>query len=442
MKRLMLVCLIILSLLPITALAEETFTPQGNYRVFCADGLYGVQTLDGETVIPAQFAGIQPFTGDLCIVEGVTDEECCIGLWRLSTGEELLPCDYENIEITDTAVIVSTAFSDEDDYGFRSRLFDPEAGRMVLDDPEIDEIWSIEDGRIFEVEYLDPTGDEIVRLVAPDGTLLLDADLWLAECTSASHGIVTVIKADIGFFQYYNTTTCQWFREFYDLAWPFADGYAPVCPAILQDAYYVIDETGTIVTPPYQKIATDAYDIPQYGQGVFAVQQEDGWYVIRVSSEAEPETLLGPVQCKNDPSYLGNQVFALPVDDGTLIFSGAENRLVMLHGITVHDYDSFIANCTVIHGDRKEGFLFDDLSVIEPAYDDCVEFLGDYGFVEIDGLWYPIDRSGHIDESVSYPDVAISDDCTYYVIEYESDDVLCLNPDLQPISHRSFCEHG
>lgn len=442
MKHLILVCVIILSLLPIPALAEEPFAPQGNYRVFCMDGLYGVQTLDGETVIPAQFAGIQPFTGDLCVVEGVMDEECYIGLWRLSTGEELLPCDYENIDITGTMVITSSAYSSEDDYGFRNHLFNPETKQMVLDDPDITAIWPIGDGRLFEVEYLDPTGDEIVRLVASDGTLLLEDDLWVAECTSTSHGIVTVIKADIGFFEYYNTATYQWFKELYDCAWPFADGYAAVCPTIRQDAYYVIDETGTIVTPTYSKMATDEYGIPQYGQGLFAVQQEDGWYVIRVSSEAEPEALLGPVQCNGEPVYLGNQVFALAVDEGTLVFSGADNRQAMLPGITVHDYDSFIANCTAIHKDGKTGFLFDDLSVIEPAYDGCVEFLGDYGFVKIDGIWYPIDRSGHVDESVSYPNVAISDDLTYYVIEYETDDVLCLNPELQPISHRSFCEHG
>ena len=71
--------------------------------------------------------------------------------------------------------------------------------------------------------------------------VLLDADLWGSEDTETSHGIATIVKADLGFFEYYNTVTNQLFQEFYDLAWPFADGYAAVCPSFMQGDYYVID---------------------------------------------------------------------------------------------------------------------------------------------------------------------------------------------------------
>ena len=444
MKHLILVltAVCLLCLLPCALADEEPFAPQGDYRVFCDAGHYGVQTLDGETVIPAQFAGIQPFTGDLCMVEGIADEEACLGLWRLSTKEELLPCDYENIEITGTMVITSSPYSDQHNYGFRINLFDPETKLWVMKNEEGTSVWSHEDGRYFSLEYKLPTGDRVNRLIAPDGTLLLDADLWGSEDTETSHGIATIVKADLGFFEYYNTVTNQLFQEFYDLAWPFADGYAAVCPSFMQGDYYVIDETGAAVTPPYQSIVTDNYGILQYGQGLFAVRQEDGWYVIRVSTETEPDILLGPVQCSKEPQYLGHQVFALPVDDGILVFSGANGCQKTLAGMTVHDTSSFTGCSAIIYKDGKAGFLFDDLSVIEPVYDDCVEFLGDYGFVEINGLWYPIDRNGQVNTRIAYPIVAVSDDCTYYVIEYQEDNVLCLSPALEPISHRSFCGHG
>ena len=442
MKRIMLVLLMVLCLVPVSAFSEETFAPMGNYRVFCADGLYGVQTLDGETVIPAAFAGIQPFAGDLCIVEGVSDEECCIGLWRLSTGEELLPCDYDNIEITGTMVIHGSAYSDEGRYGFRNHLYDPETGRMVLDDDAISEIWPLADGQLFAVEYLLPEVGTVTRVAAPDGTILLDEDCQAVDAAPTSNGIVSVSRIGSGDDErYYNTAAGQWLEGSYDTAWPFADGYAGVF-FYRPRACYVIDETGAAVSPAYLDMASDSVSL-QYGKGLFAVRQEDGWYVIRVSSGADPAVLLGPVQTVGDPRYLGNQVFALSVDEGTLLFSGADSRQAMLAGVSVdYSHTCFIRNCTLIWGHGKKGFLFDDLSVIEPAFDDCVEFLGDYGFVEIDGLWYPIDRSGHVDMSVSFPDVSISDDWNYYLIEYADGDVLCLNPDLEPISHRSFCDHG
>ena len=80
--------------------------------------------------------------------------------------------------------------------------------------------------------------------------------------------------------------------------------------------------------------------------------------------------------------------------------------------------------------------------MIEPVYDDCVPFLGNYGFVMMDGVWHPIDRKGVVDRSVSYPSVAVSTGGTYYAVEYDPNNVLCLSPELEAISHRSYVEHG
>ncbi len=166
---------------------------------------------------------------------------------------------------------------------------------------------------------------------------------------------------------------------------------------------------------------------------MFAAEQSDGWYIIRVSSGLEPEILLGPVLCNCDPLYMEDQVFALRTDHGTLFFSAADGRQLMLEGVTVSDPRA--THCIVAsQGDRK-GFVFDDLSVITPAFDDCLPFLEDYGFAKIGDVWHPIDRDGQVDLNVSYPQVWHSSDSTYYLAEVSTGGYLCLNPNLEPISY-------
>ena len=155
--------------------------------------------------------------------------------------------------------------------------------------------------------------------------------------------------------------------------------------------------------------------------------------MIRVSSDAGPEILLGPIQCKYYPDYLGKGFFALPTNEGDLVFSGTDGKSMLLENTSVSE--SFIHDSALLYRDGKFGFLFEDLSFIEPAYDDCVEFLDDYGFVKINDLWYPIDRNGQVNLSVSYPYVTTAYHDTYYTVYFEEDSLcLFLNADLQPIS--------
>ena len=128
MKRLIMIGSVMLCLMLITFADGESFAAQGKYRVFYVDGCYGDQTLDGETVVPAQYAGILPFHGDLCIVES----ESCYGLWRLSTGEELLSCCYASLQIAGSMVLVSDPYISNADVYLMTQLYDPENDRAII----------------------------------------------------------------------------------------------------------------------------------------------------------------------------------------------------------------------------------------------------------------------------------------------------------------------
>ncbi len=437
MKRMILVCVMILALclLCLPAMAEETFAPQGEYRVFCADGLYGVQTLDGETVIPARFTGIQPICGDLCVVEGLCEDENAEGLWRVSTGEELLPCEYYGISVTGTLVMTSDPCSHADGYCF-TRLFDPDAGAFVFDvsGTEYDGIWEVPGEPLFEL-YQIGWDDGLYALIAPDGTFLADAYVIEAEAAPGSHGIVGIAAGEWGDeFRYLNTATGTWLEGTWRSGFAFVDGYAAVWGEDWK--WYVIDETGAVVSPAYDWIGNERNAVP-YAQGLFTVRQDGGWYVIRVSPDAEPEVLLGPVQCVGDPDHLGNGIFALRTPDGdTLLFSGSDGRERTLEHTSAGA--AFVADCALIHRDREEGFLFSDFSVIEPAYEVCVEFIGAYGFVMLDGLWYAIDRSGQVDMSAAYQGAALAEDETGFIVELDDGTLLYLDRDLRPVSASRF----
>ena len=445
MKRSMLVCVMILCLMP-CALADGTvFAPQGEYLVFFEEGLYGVQRLDGRTVIPARFSGVCPMQGDLCVVENSDGVNLTYGLWRLSTGEELLPCEYGEMEIAGSMVLTSGILDQESDISYFCQLYDPEKRAFaVTEDESPNGIWPIADGQFYELFNLED--DTITRLVDHDGSNLLNMPLLEAEAWPSSNGIIEVygLKGEPGWewengTRYYNTVTGTWLDDTWKSGYAFADGYAAVWGEDWK--WYVIDETGTVVTPAYEWIANE-HDTAQYGYGLFPVKRTDGWYIIQVSSEAGATDLLGPISCSGDPNYLGGGVFAFPTEEGMLVYAGLTGQRRLLPGSRIFR-DSESCRSLTVHNE-KYGFLFTDLTMIEPVYDGCVDFLGDYGFVKIDSLWYPIDRTGQVDRSVSYPNVRISysfeENC--YLVEYDEHDIMCLNPDLQPITHLSEAYHG
>ena len=97
---------------------------------------------------------------------------------------------------------------------------------------------------------------------------------------------------------------------------------------------------------------------------------------------------------------------------------------------------------TTIYKEGRYGFLFKDLTIIEPLYDSCCGFLGDFGFVEIGGVWHPIDREGNVDEGISYSNVNESTDGLYYYVWCENGETYCLDFMLQPITHISVMAIG
>ena len=433
MKRLLLMCVVILCLAPFAFADEVTFAPQGMYRVFCENGLYGIRTLDGETAVPARFEGIRPIRGDLCVVETRAGDDVCAGLWRLSTGEELLPCEYWDIELTDTMVITSDIWDPDMDGYSMCQLYDPDRRTFtVTAGAGHDCVWSVADGQFFSL-YSWEDGTE--RLIAPDGTAILDMDLNVVDASPVSHGIVAVYGwfEEDGAGNYaqrcYNTVTGTWLEGSWKGGYEFADGYAAVWGS--DRKWYVIDESGKQVTPGYQWIANEDDAVP-YGCGLFSAKTDDGWHIIRVSSGAEPEDLWGPVQCSGYPGYLGNGVFALPAEEGTLVFDGLGGKQCFLEDTCV--WDRYVSHSAEIESGGKFGFLLDDLSVIGPVYDGCAAFLGDWGFVKIDNTWHPVSRDGQVDTSISFSRVEVSYDECFYLVEYDRDHMLCLDPSLQPIT--------
>ena len=439
MKRMMLVCVMILCLLPITTFAEETFAPQGDYCVFCADGLYGVQTLDGETVVPAEYIGIHPIYNDLCIVEAIgSPYHPLLGLWRLSTREELQPCIWNTITVTDTLVVLNN----EDDLMY---LYDPYSNRIILSS---NWILPLGNGKRFvtESEADDSSDGEIVdycyQFRAPDGTIVFEvevADGFLMDNPAINTDYALISSSPdstMSVMSMYNFITGkQIMTTDFQCFWP-VDGYAAAWSD--QTHYYIIDCNGNQVSPFYLDIAMTVYT-PEYGDGLFAVKKEDGWYIIRVDSEINPDELFGPIQCYGKPYYLGNQLFALPTEKGTLFFSALNNQHLFLEDTWT---GGSMRASTTICKEGRYGFLFEDLTIIEPLYDSCCGFLGDFGFVKIGGVWHPIDREGNVDEGISYSYVNQSTDGLYYYVWCENGETYCLDLMLQPITHISVMAVG
>lgn len=439
MKRILTACCVAALCLAVmcTAFADEaSFVPQGQYCVFTEDGLCGVQTLAGETVIPPRFHGIQPIRGDLCIVETRDEARTAAGLWRLSTAEELLPCEYWELIITDTMVIVSDKRDAADDGYYLSQLYDPDRKTFIVteEDPS-DGVWPLADGKYFLL-IDDENGTDF--LITPNGTPLLDSPVTSVTATSFSGDFVAVYniwdkREGLGQdgVRYLNTATGEWLDGFWWFGYTFADGFAAVWTRDWK--WYVIDQRGAALTPAYDWIANEDDDPDCYGMGLFSVKQGDNWYIIRVNAETPPETLLGPVQCAYEPSYLGKGVYALPVQEGTLVFSGVSRQERLLENTHVCGW--FTLDSTMIRQDDRYGFLFDDLTVIEPAFDKCLSFSGDFSFVKTDGLWHPIDRAGQVDFTISYSEVILSRRSGCFFAKYDDTRFLCLNKELEPISY-------
>ena len=93
------------------------------------------------------------------------------------------------------------------------------------------------------------------------------------------------------------------------------------------------------------------------------------------------------MECRYDPSFIGHGIFAFNTAEGTLVYSGRDDRSVLLgQDVSV---STFCGGSATFSRGGRSGFLLSDLTVIDPAWERCLDFIGDYGFVRIDGLWYP-----------------------------------------------------
>ena len=142
MKRCSVLFLVIALMLSGLALAErEVFADQGGVAVYAEDGRVGLVDSDGNVIYEAWNGYIAPFEGDYALAYE-PHETILLGFYKKydivnygiinRKGEELLPRQYDYIELYGDRAIVSVGESENDPYLFTHALYDLKTGEMLL----------------------------------------------------------------------------------------------------------------------------------------------------------------------------------------------------------------------------------------------------------------------------------------------------------------------
>mgnify|MGYP004570584239 FL=1 len=142
MKRCSVLFLVIALMLSGLALAErEVFADQGGVAVYAEDGRVGLVDSDDNVIYEAREGYIAPFEGDYALAYE-PHETILLGFYKKydivnygiinRKGEELLPRQYDYIELYGDRAIVSVGESENDPYLFTHALYDLKTGEMLL----------------------------------------------------------------------------------------------------------------------------------------------------------------------------------------------------------------------------------------------------------------------------------------------------------------------
>ena len=138
MKRCSVLFLIIALMLSGLALAErEVFADQGGVAVYAEDGRVGLVDSDGNVIYEACEGYIAPFEGDYALAYEQLSWDTYIGTYDNygvinRKGEELLPRQYDYIELYGDRAIVSVGESENAPYLSTHALYDLKTGEMLL----------------------------------------------------------------------------------------------------------------------------------------------------------------------------------------------------------------------------------------------------------------------------------------------------------------------
>lgn len=419
MKKYTIIYILILAIsIYIPVSAESIFAPQGNYTVFEQNGLYGIRNESGNIVMPAKFDGIEPIVGDFCVV----DQRGMCGLWNLSEGRELLPCEYEAIYLSDDliAVVDSDTFIDQ-----------KTMKQLEIDIP-IRHIYP-PDGPNFLIDYT--IDDEVfVSIVCQDGTVVLPYETH--SMIVSKEGIVWLVDHESYNVRYYDIRHSCFIGESYWYGSMFVNGYAIVIRRTETSSkeYFLINELGQQVTAVYDEIALgNEPDEISTEHGLFAYREKDAWYVGQVTgAEKSIISLAGPFDCVTTPIYLGNGMFAFSVESGTYVYSATVNDQILLD--ETYEIVNIGGQSAAYWKNGHAGYLFPDFNMIDPLFDGVQPFFGSHTFVRKQGLWYIVNRDGIIDDQISYQRVDSDYQHTQFICKSDEEVYYCYDKDAKLIT--------
>ena len=105
-----------------------------------------------------------------------------------------------------------------------------------------------------------------------------------------------------------------------------ADMVPAICRRCAEEGLgvYVLGGDKAVVEEAFEKLRLANGELRIAGiDPAFVKLDEDQPEIVERINAAEPDVLFGPVPCTRDPLYLGNQVFALPGEDGMTVCSAA-----------------------------------------------------------------------------------------------------------------------
>lgn len=413
MKRMVLAIILCCILLISVANSEPvlSFGLQGNYRVFEKNSLFGLQDIDGNTIIGARYAGMEPIVNGFVVVS----DQSGFGVYSIG-GNEVLPTDYDYICIDEQAWLLR-----KNDKTF---MYDPESCIRISD--EYDSIWHIRNSGFYGCfsQYSETYG-----VLNADGELVLPCVYM--DLQESNDSTIVMLSGENYRVRYYSLSSLSFLDGDYHWGSAFCDGYAAVCSEPDQGCW-IINEQGERVTSVYEDIAASN------GQGCFACMENGGWYIRDI--QQEEAFIAGPY--KEEPYYIGNGFFTIQEANSFIVYSCLDQQERVYDGIDAIANFEGVAAATIQGAWSKHpkyGLFYPNMD-IEPAVFDDVLILDNSIFVLNDDVWHIQYSQYEFDKSQTYTDVSV--DYTYNCFVIQQDGLsIYLNEQLKPVSATSiYCE--
>ena len=381
-------------LLPCMSFSETLFSDQNGYHVFESDNGYGLMQTNGNVVIPPQYDGILPIMSDLVIVQ--LDE--FVGLWN-TEGEKLLDPSYVEIIVTDSRCIIRT-----DDN--TCLLYDPVL-RDFCGDAHYS-IWDGGDGSHFGFcDYCEDSSSWNNGLMDSNGHVCVPCDY--CSILGSKDGIFLLVDR-MGKCFYYDSgrIVSKLDSMSFDYATRFYDG----CAVVRSDqGMQIIDSTGELVSEAFEYIEYDETC------SVFLARRQGLWYILTIDGEnaRSVREQSSPIPDQK-PDMMSPYLCAFYSEGNACVIDLRSLEEHVIHGVV--GIGKMMNGVSIIRDqDGLAGYLFDDYRIVPPQYTDVTFFVLDRAFVQISGVYYPIDRNGEPDMQKPYQNISNSDDTKFFIVD-------------------------